>query len=296
MPPIPVADSPVEGMGSFTHGFADVNGTRIHYVLGGKGPAIVLLHGFPFTWAAWRPTLPLLAAAGFTVLAPDLRGMGHSTLAADGYAKTNVAEDIRAVVKSLALGPIDLVAMDIGTMVAYAYASRHPDEIKHLVLAEAAIPGFGLEEGMNPATGGLWHFGFHMQVELATALTLGREATHLMPFYKSMSASRDAEAVATAEFLPFYTAAQGLRGAFEHYGTLLEDGRANRAAFTSKISLPVLVLNGDQGIPQKMLLDGVQQVAEHVQADLVPHSGHTIGRDNPEWVAERLIRFLGATR
>ncbi|MBC8114327.1 MAG: alpha/beta fold hydrolase, partial [Candidatus Saccharimonas sp.] len=91
IPQAPAADSPVEGLEGFTHRYANVNGTRIHYVIGGQGPAVVFLHGFPFNWAVWGPTLPLVAAAGFTVLAPDLRGMGHSALAEDGYSKTNVA-------------------------------------------------------------------------------------------------------------------------------------------------------------------------------------------------------------
>ncbi len=293
IPQAPAADSAVKGLKGFAHRYAAVNGTLIHYVIGGQGPAVVLLHGFPFNWAAWGPTLPLLAAAGFTVLAPDLRGMGHSAVAKDGYAKTNVAHDVRGIVDSLGLGPIDLVAMDIGTMVAYAYASRHSDEVKHLVLPEAAIPGFGLEEQMNPATGGYWHFGFHMQVDLATALTQGREALYLMPFYRAMSASPDAEALAASEYLPYYTGPHGLRGAFQHYGTLLEDGRANRADFKTKMPMPVLVLNGEKGIPQEILLAGVRKVAERVEADIVPGSGHTLGRDNPTWVAERLIRFFG---
>lgn len=164
---------PLEG---FVHGYSETNGTRIHYVIGGTGPAVVLLHGFPYSWAVWRRLMPLLAASGYTVLAPDLRGMGFSAPAEnDSFSKLNVAEDIHGVVHGLGLGPINLVGMDIGTMVAYAYAARYPDEVRRLIFSESLIPGFGLEELMNPATGGFWHFGFHMQVELATFLTKGKE-------------------------------------------------------------------------------------------------------------------------
>ena len=293
-PPVPPrADSAVDALEGFTHRYADVNGTRLHYVVGGQGPAVVLLHGFPYSWKTWRKLMPRLAEAGYTVLAPDLRGMGDSAPAAnDTFAKTNVAQDVRAVVQALGLGPIRLVGADIGTMVAYAYASRHPGEVERLVLAESLLPGFGLEELMNPATGGYWHFGFHMQVDLASFLTQGKEAAYLMPFYKMMSTAPDAEAVAAAIFLPLYAGSDGLKGGFQHYGPLLEDGRANRAELAAKLPMPVLVLNGDKGLPQAALLDGVRRIAEHVKADLVPASGHTFAHDNPQWTADRLKLFF----
>lgn len=293
-PAPPVPDSAVEGLSVFTHRYAEVNGTRIHYVIGGSGPAIVLLHGWPYTWAEWRKLMPLLANAGFTVIAPDLRGLGSSAKAESGYSKVNVAEDVRQIVHSLHFDTIDLLGSDIGTMVAYAYASRHPDEIRHLVLAESLIPGFGLEDLMNPATGGYWHFGFHMQVNVAEMLTSGKEAAYLLPTMKMMSTAEDAGHDAERLYLPHYIAPGGMRAGFQHYGTLLADGKENRAAFQAKLDLPVLVLNGARGIPQAQTLGCVQQVASNVETDLVPDSGHTLGNDNPKWVAEKLTRFFGS--
>lgn len=285
-------NTPVDDLTGFTHQYADVNNTRIHYVIGGNGPAVVLLHGWPYTWALWRKLMPLLANAGFTVIAPDLRGLGDSAKTDNGYSKTNVAEDVHQIVQSLGFDKINLVGTDIGMMVAYAYASTYPNDIKHLVLAESLIPGFGLEELMNPATGGYWHFGFHMQVNVAEMLTSGKEAAYLLPTMKMMSVSKDAAEVADTVFLPHYLAPGGMRAGFQHYGTLLEDGRENRAAFKSRLMMPVLVLNGDRGIPQSQTLNCVSQVAENVKAELVPDSGHTFCYDNPAWVAERLTRFF----
>ena len=122
------------------------------------------------------------------------------------------------------------------------------------MLAETLIPGFGLEELMNPATGGYWHFGFHMQVDLATMLTEGRKDAYLLPVMTMMSASPNAADTARALFLPHYTAPGGMRAGFPHYGTLLADGAENRAALGSKLPMPVLVLNGERGIPQAQLL------------------------------------------
>ena len=275
------ADGTGAGMPGFTHRHAQVNGTRIHYVVGGQGPAVILLHGWPYTWALWRKLMPLLADAGFTVITPDLRGLGDSTKAEAGYAKTNVAEDVRQIVRSLGHDTINLVGTDIGTMVAYAYAAHSPDQVRRLVLAESVLPGFGLEELMNPAKGGYWHFGFHMQVDVAEMLTTGKEAEYLLPTMQMMSISPGAAETAKTLYLPFYTSPGGMRAGFQHYGTLLEDGKENQASFRSKLTVPVLVLNAQRGIPQAQTLGCVRQVAENITAELVPDSGHVFAEDNP---------------
>ena len=284
---------PVITPDGFTHRYAEVNGTRIHFVIGGDGPAVLFVHGWPYAWALWRKLMPLLAKAGFTVIAPDLRGLGESAKADTGYAKTNVAEDLRQVVHTLGFETIRVVGTDIGMMVAYAYASRYPDEVSHLVLAESLIPGFGLEERMNPATGGYWHFGFHMQVEVATMLTAGKEEAYLLPTLGMMSTLADAVQTARTLYLPSYLEPGGMRAGFQHYGTLLQDGQDNRANFRGKLTMPVLVLNGERGIPQDQTLACVEQIAEHIEAELIPHSGHAFADDNPSWTAERLVRFFG---
>jgi pimeloyl-ACP methyl ester carboxylesterase len=289
----PAPDSAVDALAGFTHRYAEVNGTRIHYVIGGTGPAVVLVHGFPFTWQVWRPLMPLLAAAGYTVLAPDLRGLGDSAPAeTDTFAKTNVADDIHQIAQGLGLGPVNLVGMDIGGMVAYAYASRHPGDVRRLVLSETLIPGFGLEEMMNPATGGTWTFGFFAQVDTASFLTQGREAQFLPFFWAQTSVRPDAEEFGVAAYLPHYAGPLGIRGGFQHYAPMVEDGKANRAEFTGKLPMPVLVLNGDHGYFRDQLLAGARQVAEHLEDDIIPQASHAYAYDNPQATADRLLRFF----
>lgn len=104
----PKSDAPVDGLEGFSHHFTEVNGAQIHYVSGGQGPAVVLLHGFPFTWFEWRNVMPRLAAQ-YTVIAPDLRGCGDSEKPEEGYAKTNVAEDVRQLARRLGFEEINLV-------------------------------------------------------------------------------------------------------------------------------------------------------------------------------------------
>ena len=291
--PATLPTGPVEGMADFEHAYADVNGTRIHYVIGGRGPAVVLLHGWPYTWLVWQKMMPLLAESGYTVIAPDLRGTGDSLTPVDGYSKVNVATDVHELVTQLGIQSINLVGMDIGTMVAFAYAASFPDEVQTLVLSESVIPGFGLEELMNPATGGYWHFGFFRQVRLATMLTTGHEAEFLGGNWKMGSVNGFADEE-IAEYLRQYSKPEGLRGGFEHYGTLLEDGQTNRQLAATPLTMPVLVLNGDGGLPQDILLDGVSRAAVSVESDILPAAGHAFAADNPDAGAERLHRFFAA--
>ena len=265
-----------------------VNGVRLHYETAGTGPAVVLVHGWPFTWREWRPLIPLLAAAGFTVIAPDLRGTGDSERPATGYTKREVAEDLHALVRELGFTTVNVAGTDIGTMVAQAWAMAYPDEVAHLVLSESLLPGFGLLEA------GHWHFGFHAQLDLAEMLTAGREAAYLGGMWDVMSDGRVPPGE-RAEYLRTYAAPGGMRGGFQHYATLAEDDRAVREVAVV-LPMPVLVLNGERGLPQPPLLAGARQMAADVRADIVPDSAYTIGLDNPEWVARRLEQFFTAGR
>ena len=291
-PAAPRADSAADGLPGFTHRYAEVNGTTLHYVSGGAGPAVVLLHGWPLSWREWRGVMPALAAAGFTVVAPDLRGLGDSARPADGYDKRTVAEDVRQLVQTLGHREVNLVGTDIGMMAAFAWALRHPTEVRRLVLAESLLPGFGLEELMNPATGGYWHFGFHMQVGVAEMLTAGREAAYLGPMWNLFSPYGGITAADRADHLRTYTGPGGMRAGFQHYAALLADGTANRAAFRDKLPMPVLVLSAEKGIPQGQTLGCAGRVAARVEADTVPRAGHAFAADNPAWTADRLIRFF----
>ena len=177
-------------------------------------------------------------------------------------------------------------------MVAVAWALHHPNEIRRLVLAESLIPGFGLEELMNPATGGYWHFGFHAQVDLATMLTEGKEAEYLGNNWKMFSPLKGITKDDQAELLRTYGNPDGMRAGFRHYAALLDDGKANRTAFDQKLTMPVLVLNAGLGIPQDQTLGGVNQVFANVEHDKVLLAGHAFAADRPDWTADRIISFV----
>jgi hypothetical protein len=127
---------------TFSHHMASVNGIQIHYVIGGQGDPIVLLHGWPQTWYEWRHVMPALAK-NYTVIAPDLRGLGDSSKPLTGYDGKTTAEDIHQLISQLGFKDILLVGHDFGVQVAYSYAAAHSAEVRRLVILDVPIPGIG---------------------------------------------------------------------------------------------------------------------------------------------------------
>jgi pimeloyl-ACP methyl ester carboxylesterase len=291
----------VPGLPGFEHRYLASDVTRTHYVIGGAGPAVVLLHGWPYTWRVWAKTMPGLVEAGYTVIAVDLRGLGDSRPSQDtpppdsaAYDKVTVARDIHDVVTDLGLDTIKLVGMDIGAMVAFAYARTLPTGVDHLVLSESVIPGHGLEEVMNPATGGFWHFGFHMQADLAAFLTAGKEAAYLSPMWQMGAQYGGLNDHDRAELQAAYTRPGAMRAGFAHYATLLDDAALNRMD-TSPLPMPTLILNADHGLPQSLLTGGLSGVLPNMQTATITDSGHAYPADNPDLTVRMLAKFFTAT-
>src|SRR5947207_12212660 len=144
--------------GTVTSRTAEVEGVKLHYLTAGRGPAVVLLHGYTQTSRMWRPIIPLLAKR-FTVIAPDLPGIGDSEIPAGGLDMKSAAIRIHSLARSLGVEKARVVGHDIGLMVAYAYAAQYPSEVEKLVLMDAFLPGAGgWEAVLNAPT--TWHFRF----------------------------------------------------------------------------------------------------------------------------------------
>lgn len=276
---------------TFTHYIAQVNGVSLHYVMGGVGDPVVLLHGWPQTWYAWHKIMPALAQR-YTVIAPDLRGLGDSSKPEGGYDKRTVAEDIYQLVNSLGFQQINLVGHDIGGMVAYAYAAAHPEDVQRLVLMEVNLPGFGLEQAMDVSRGGYWHFGFHMARDFPEMLTEGKERFYILAWMKRITYNQEAFTEADVdEYVRTYAAPGGMSAGFEHYRTLLKDGEQNREYAKSKLQMPVLAMGGESSVGDS-LLKGVQAVAENVRGVVVEQCGHYIAEERPEYFIQQLLSFL----
>src|SRR5215207_7167199 len=126
---------------TFSHHVASVNGIQMHYVTGGQGDPVVLLHGWPQTWYEWRHVMPALAE-NYTVIVPDLRGLGDSSKPVTGYDGKTTAEDIYQLVSQLGFKDIFLVGHDFGAQTAYSYAAIHPNNVSKLVVMELTFPGY----------------------------------------------------------------------------------------------------------------------------------------------------------
>lgn len=271
------------------------NGTTLHAVVGGSGPPVLLLHGWPQTWRAWRHVMPALAQQGYRVIAPDLRGIGDSARPVGGYDKDNQAEDMRELLERLGIsGGVRLVGHDIGGMIAFAYARRHPPEVERLAIAELALPGLGLERAMDVTTGGLFHFGFFMTPEVPEMLLDGKEDDFFTWWFARLSAVPEAfppeEVAAVASS---YRGREALRAGFEHYRTLLHDGRINRAWLDGggTLPMPVLAVGGEHRAGAR-LADSLRAVAPQVIGTVIKDSGHFVPEERPEDFIQELITFL----
>ncbi|MFI6273932.1 alpha/beta fold hydrolase [Streptomyces sp. NPDC050988] len=266
------------------------NDTHLSVAVGGSGPALVLLHGWPQTSRAWARVMSALAE-NHTVVVPDLRGTGASDRPEGGYAKTSQADDIRGILTALGLtGPVAVAGHDIGAMVAFAWAAAHPDDISHLVLVDSLLPGLGLEEAMNVAEGGMWHFGFFMTPHLPEMLFDGHELEFFTATFTAMSNPGTFSDDDLAAYAHEYTGRERLRGGFEHYRTLLEDGRENRALLAErKLPMPVLAIGTAH--PGTSTAQALAPHADDVRSAVAP-TGHFVAEEDADWFTKTVTEFL----
>jgi pimeloyl-ACP methyl ester carboxylesterase len=279
---------------TFSHHMASVNGIQIHYVIGGQGdPAVVLLHGWPETWYEWHRVMPALAK-NYTVVAPDLRGLGDSSKPLTGYDGKTLAEDIHQLVTQLGFKTIFLVGHDIGTQVAYSYAAEHPTEVKSLAVMELTIPGF-VPPGRMP----LWWVIFHQTPDVPEALVQGKEMMYLSWFFHNLPFNPAAITQADInEYVSHYSAPGGMRAGFEHYRAFPQDTIQNQNYSKTKLTMPVLALGGGYiptfggNITMPTVIYGMKILAQNVTGITVPNSGHYIPEEQPDVVVKLLNNFF----
>ena len=273
----------------FTSRNADVNGTRIHYRVGGHGPAVVLLHGYAETSHMWNPLMPLLAKT-HTVIVPDLRGAGGSAKPEGGYDKKNMAVDIHELVKSLGIPSASIVGHDIGLMVAYAYAAQFPTETERVVLMDAFLPGIGQWQNVWLLRD-LWHFHFHGTTPLA--LVKGRERTYFEHFWNDFAADpkRSVTEADRRVYAAAYAQEGGMRAGFEYFKNFEKDAADFAALSASKLTMPMLVLSGEKA-GGTFLIDQGKLVANDVQGVVIKGSGHWLMEEAPGQVIPALLSFL----
>jgi pimeloyl-ACP methyl ester carboxylesterase/uncharacterized RmlC-like cupin family protein len=263
-------------------------GADIFVRWGGRGPVVVLIHGYAENSDSWAPLAADLMK-DHTVVVPDLRGIGKSSKPAGGYDKKTQAADIRAVVTGLGYDKTFVVAHDIGNMVAYAYTAMYSDKVERLVVMDAPIPGIEPwnEILLNP---GVWHFNFHGPD--AERLVAGRERIYFDRIWNDFTGDPSKPDEATRNFFAAtYAQPGGMRAGFAQFTAFSQDAKDNKVFEQVKLTMPVLAIGGEKSFGP---LQGVimRNVATNVQEAVVAGSGHWLMEERPAYTVTLIRNFL----
>ena len=265
-------------------------GAEIFVRSGGRGPVVVLIHGYAENSDSWEP-LAVDLMQDHTVVVPDLRGIGRSSKPEGGYNKRTQAKDMRAVVTGLGYDHTYVVAHDIGNMVAYAYAAMYPDKVERLVVMDAPIPGIEPwnEILLNP---GVWHFSFRGPD--AERLVAGRERIYFDRIWNDFTGDPGKPDEATRNFFAAtYAQPGGMRAGFAQFTAFSQDAKDNKTFEQTKLPMPVLAVGGEKsfGATQAVIM---RHVASNVQEAVVAGSGHWLMEERPIETVALIRNFLDA--
>ena len=268
---------------------AAVNGLKLHYLTAGSGPAVILLHGYTQTSRMWRPIIPLLAEK-FTVIAPDLPGIGDSDIPSDGLDMKSAAIRIHALVKSLGVQKARVVGHDIGLMVAYAYAAQFPSETEKLVVMDAFLPGVeGWEAVYNDPR--IWHFRFNGPTP--EALVRGRERTYFEYFWNDLAADKthSLPAADREAYIAAYSRPGRMHAGWQYFVAWPQTAGDFAQLATTKLAIPVLAIGGEKSLGD-VLGQQMKLVAADVTVVVLKGSGHWIMEERPKETTDALTQFL----
>ncbi len=268
---------------------AEIDGVQLHYLTAGHGPSLILLHGYAETSRMWKPIIPLLAQR-FTVIAPDLPGIGDSDIPAGGLDMKSAAIRIHDLAKSLGVQHAEVVGHDIGLMVAYAYAAQFPSEVSKLVLMDAFLPGVAGWEAIynNPA---IWHFRFNGPTP--EALVKARERIYFDYFWNDFAADKtrsipeaDREAYAAA-----YARPGRMHAGWAYFVSFQQPAKDFTQLSQIKLTMPVLTIGGDKSLGEP-LGQQAKLIATDVTIIVLKDTGHWILEERPKETTEALQKFL----
>jgi pimeloyl-ACP methyl ester carboxylesterase len=273
---------------SFTHGLVSVNGGILHYVKGGSGSPLILLHGWPQTWYEWAPVMPALAQ-NHTVIAFDLPGLGNSSIPTSGYDKTTTAARIREGVRKLGFtGQVSILAHDMGSLVAYPYARDFPTEVSRLAVLETPLSGFGLENFYGVS----WHLGFNQTAAPVPETIMDNDD---VPTYLGwlFSGAHHPDRIPQQVFFDAYSSGNRRTAGYNYYRAFTADGAENQAkAPGHHLQMPVLAMGAEFAFGP-FVAQSFSQVADDVRSVIAPDSGHWIAEENTTFLTDCANLFFG---
>ncbi len=267
----------------------NVEGLKLSYLTAGHGPSLILLHGYAETSRMWRPIIPLLAER-FTVIAPDLPGIGDSGIPAEGLDMKAAATRIHALARSLGVEKARVVGHDIGLMVAYAYAAEFPSEVEKLVLMDAFLPGVAGWEPVydNP---GIWHFRFYGPTP--EKLVEGRERTYFEHFWNDFAADKN-HSIPEADrraYTAAYSRPGRMRAGFAYFVSFPQTAKDFARLSMTKLAIPVLTIGGEKSLGE-VLGEQAKLVASDVTVVVLKDTGHWVLEERPGDTTAALVKFL----
>ncbi len=272
----------------FVNKYATVNGIKIHYVMGGKGEPLLLIHGFGQNWFMWNRIMPELSKH-FTIIAPDLPGVGESGKPKDGYDKKTMAADLHELMKKLGCSNINLVGHDIGLMVAYAYAAQFGNDVKKVALLDALIPG--IEPVWSDLNNKLWWFGFFAR-PISGELVAGKADIFLRDFWPIVGYVKNAFTKQEAdEFIRAYSVPGATTGAFHWFGEFPQDAKDNIEFMKHKLEMPLLAMGAEYSAAS-YFGDHCRLVANNVTEVKIEGAGHWIVQEETNQALKGLEDFF----
>jgi pimeloyl-ACP methyl ester carboxylesterase len=283
---------------TFTSRYVDTGELRLHVVTGGDGPPLMLVHGWPQTWYAWRMLMPTLAR-DFTVVAVDQRGIGLSDKPQHGYDTATLASDLVALMDVLGHSRFALYGTDVGMPIAYALAADHRNRVDRLVVSEAPLPGISpspplfLPPLLNER---LWHLAFNQLPEINEQLVTGREDIFFGAEFDASAGTNKLPRDTVRYYIDTLAAdPDHLRGSFGFYRALPTSIAQNEQRKTRRLTLPVLAIGGaessGEGVGNTMEL-----TANDVQTLVIPGCGHWVAEQAPDELLVALAAFLAPYR
>jgi pimeloyl-ACP methyl ester carboxylesterase len=281
----------------FRSEYAEVNGFRMHYMQGGKGSPVVMIHGFPQSWAEWRQQMGPLSRT-HTVIAVDLRGTGNSQVTKSGYQAAQMARDVHQLLTQLRLNNgVQVVAHDIGVWVAYDYAAQWPSEVRRMAVMEAPIPDDSVYSSpvlnANPRSPSAWHFGM-FQLPLAEHLIAGHERVFVQDMITEyLAGNKSPFTPSDYDFYAHYLKEPGRTTAWMSvYRQLRADVQQNKEFLArGKLKMPILAV-GAQDSFGGMIADQWRDYAVNVDGRVLKDSGHFVTEEKPQEVTAMLQSFL----
>ena len=295
--PFSAPDLP-DGFGeTFSSRFVDAHGLRQHVVIGGDGPPLLLVHGWPQNWSAWRLVMPALAR-DFEVIAPDQRGIGETEKPADGYDPGNLANDLVALMDALGHERFAVVGTDTGLPIGYALAADHPDRVERVALAEVPGPPGAVPQPPlflpEPLNNKLWHIPVNRLEKLNEQLAVGREDLYFGYEFAIQAGTKLPDHVVEF-YVGLLTNPDSLRGTFAFYRQWDTMMAQNAERAKRRLTMPVLGIGGEKSHAAEVG-NAFKSLANDVQTAVIPGAGHWFAEEAPEETVAALTSFLAPYR